>query len=446
MEKKETKFNAWIKRSITARMIVVGLLFVVLLIPLAFVDNLIQERKLRQEQVINEINNKWGEEVILSGAILKIPYKKVTEKELFNEETGRKEIISKETIENSYFFPKTLNINGEVATKPLNRSIYKSVVFTTEIKADGQFPSQEILNKSLPEGEILWDKATFMIQTSNLKGIRNTVEIVVNEKRLSMTPVYNNDGLRTIESEPFGSELIDNDLINFNFDLKINGSRSLKFIPLGSKTTAKVSSNWASPSFTGMFLPEDGSRKITKDGFEASWKVLQINRQFEQVFYGRMPDLSPFSFGTDLIIPVSEYVKSERTTKYGMLVIGLTLLVFLLIQLVSNIYIHPFQYIMVGLGLIMFYTLLISISEHSSFLKAYMISTAAVLALITIYSKSIFRSNKFSMLIGVTLFSIYSFIYVIIQLEDYALLVGSVGLFIILSAVMYFSKKIDWNA
>ena len=127
------------------------------------------------------------------------------------------------------------------------------------------------------------------------------------------------------------------------------------------------------------------------------------------------------------------------------MIIGLTLLVFLLIQISSKIPIHPFQYLMIGLALVMFYTLLISISEHQNYLNAYLISGAAVVTLITVYSKSILKNGKFTMLVLGSMFSLYSFIFVIIQLEDYALLVGSIGLFLILVLIMFASRKIDWS-
>ncbi|MEJ4089669.1 cell envelope integrity protein CreD [Galbibacter orientalis] len=446
MEQKRSKLVTWIQESITAKMFTVGMLILILLIPLAFVQDLIKERKHRQEEVVSEINNKWGNEIIISGPILKVPYKEIKEVKSLNSETNLYDIKKEEYTRYAYFFPETLNIDSKVKTKPLNRSIYKSVVFTSDITVEGKFPIINFELEALQPENILWNKATVIIQTSNLKGIRNTVETELGNEKFSMAPIYNNSALNTIESSPIDNfSMMNQKAINFKFELKINGSEAVKFIPIGKTTKASIASNWASPSFDGMFLPEDGSREISKDGFKASWKVLQINRQFEQTFYNSLPDLTPFAFGANLIIPVNEYAKSERASKYGFLVIGLTFLVFLLIQLVSKVYIHPFQYVMIGLALVMYYTLLISISEHSSFLKAYVIATLAVLALVSLYSKSILKSNKFAGLIGISLFALYGFIYVIIQLEDYALLVGSIGLFVILAAIMYFSKKIDWE-
>ncbi|HBC05477.1 MAG: cell envelope integrity protein CreD [Aequorivita sp.] len=446
MEQKKSRFRNWMRNSITARMLVVGFLLLVLLIPLEFVKSLINERAYRQEEVVREINQKWGNEVLLSGPIVKIPYKVISEEKIFNEKSNAYYTKTKETIENAYFFPDKLNITSNVDTKPLNRSIYESVVYSAAIGVKGNFPTIDFSDTDIPEENILWEKATVLLKTTNLKGIKTTPVVNLASEALSMTPQYSTEYLNTIQSnyvanakEIFAAPL------PFSFDLKINGSESLKFLPIGKETDATMKSNWHSPSFDGNFLPEDTNKEISKDGFTATWRILQINRQFEQSFFRHLPDLSAFAFGTKLIIPVDEYQKSERTAKYGILVIGLTLLVFLLIQLVSKVYIHPFQYMMIGLALVMFYTLLISISEHSNFFKAYAIAAFSVLALITVYSRAILKGFKFPLLICASLASLYGFIYVIIQLENYALLVGSIGLFLILAIIMFASRRIDWN-
>ena len=434
------------RNSITARMLVVGFLLLVLLIPLEFVKSLINERAYRQEEVVREINEKWGNEVLLSGPIVKIPYRVISEEKIFNEKTNSYYTKTKETVENAYFFPDKLNITSQVNTKPLNRSIYESVVYSASIEVKGNFPRIDFSNTDILEENILWEKATVILKTSNLKGIKTTPAVNLASEALLMTPQYSTEYLNTIQSNYItNAKEIFTAPISFSFDLKINGSESLKFLPIGKETDATMKSNWHSPSFDGNFLPDDTNKEINADGFAATWRVLQINRQFEQSFFGSLPDLSEFAFGTKLIIPVDEYQKSERTAKYGFMVIGLTLLVFLLIQLVSKIYIHPFQYVMIGLALVMFYTLLISISEHSNFFKAYAIAAFSVLALITVYSRAILKGFKFPLLICASLASLYGFIYVIIQLENYALLVGSIGLFLILAIIMFASRRIDWN-
>tara|TARA_B100001146_G_scaffold221449_1_gene231911 strand:- start:3433 stop:4728 length:1296 start_codon:yes stop_codon:yes gene_type:complete len=427
-------------------MLVVGFLFLILLIPLEFVKELIRERSQRKTEVTQEVNDKWGNEVTLSGPILKIPYNTYKEERIYNEQTKTFQTLTETLEQFAYVFPEALSINGTAQTKekPLKRGIYEAVVFTTALDVSGQFPKITTA-LDIPSDDILWDKISLLINTSNLKGIRNAIEVMVADQTMDIAPKFTKDYLNTLQSDVLPKTLFENDtLLDFSFHMKVNGSQGLHFVPLGKTTKVSLESNWHSPSFTGRYLPLDGSREISQDGFKASWQVLQINREFEQVFYNNMPDLSPYAFGTELIVPVDDYAKSERTAKYGILVIGLTLLVFLLIQLASKIYIHPFQYVMIGLALVMFYTLLIAISEHSSFLKAYLIAGGAVLALITGYSRLILKGLKFPMLIAASLSALYGFIYVIIQLEDYALLVGSIGLFAILATIMFVSRKIDW--
>jgi inner membrane protein len=446
MEQKKGKFTSWLRNSITARMLIVGFLLLVLLIPLEFVKTLISERAIRQKEVVNEINDKWGKEVLLSGPMLKVPYKVFKEDRIFNEKSKTYQTKTEVIVKNAYVFPNQLNIISNVNTKPLNRSIYESVVYTADIQINGNFPKLDFSEKDIKPEDILWDKITVLVKTSNLKGIKSTLEVNINNQQLTMAPLYDREYLTTIQSSYITNFTEnENSSLPFSFDVKINGSESLKFIPIGKETKAKMTSAWHSPGFDGMFLPDDETKTVSQDGFNAEWEVYQINRQFEQIFYGSLPDLTEFAFGTNFIIPVDEYQKTERTAKYGFMVIGLTLLVFLLIQLVSKIYIHPFQYVMIGLALVMFYTLLLSIGEHSSFLKAYAIASGAVLGLITIYSQVILKGFKFPLLICTSLASLYGFIYVIIQLENYALLVGSIGLFLILAIIMFASRKIDWG-
>ncbi|HET8837951.1 MAG TPA: cell envelope integrity protein CreD [Flavobacteriaceae bacterium] len=437
-----SKFGTWLRNSISARLLVVGFLLLILLIPLESVKSLIRERAMRQEKVTEEINQKWGKETIISGLILKIPYNTYKEIRIYDE-NEKKYLIKKEVnVKNAYFFPENLKITSNVETKPLNRSIYESVVFTSNVHVEGNFPEFDSIKLKVSAKDMLWDKARVLLKTSNIKGIRNLMQVEIGQKKLEMEP--GTDYKNTLQSEPiqkFGEKY--KNPLAFSFDVKMNGSKSLMFVPLGKETSVEMNSNWHSPSFDGNFLPK--SRKISADGFQASWEVFQLNRSFAQSYFGELPDLTEYALGTNFIVPVDEYQKTARTAKYGFMVIGLTLLVFLLIQLVSKIYIHPFQYAMIGLALVMFYTLLLSISEHSTFLSAYLIAAISVLTLIGLYSGTILKRKKFPLLICGSLATLYTFIYVIIQLEDYALLVGSIGLFLILAVIMFVSRKIDWD-
>ena len=429
MEHPEFETRPSFFQSTTAKMIMVGMLSLFLLIPLSFVQDLIVERNLRQKEVVAETTSKWGESVYFYGPILKIPYK---------------DPITLQ-IENAYFFPETLNNATSTDIKtPLQRSIYKSNVFTTKMQFDGTYSNPNFSKKNVPNENIFWDKSSIVIRTTNLKSVKDEVKIKIGATSYTFEPIRTNQANDTIESLETG--YIDFNAIKntgFNVNITYNGSKRISIAPIGKSTNAKMTSNWASPNFNGNFIPND--KQITDKGFEANWKISHFNRPFAQENFESLPNLSKYAFAVDFITPVDEYQQNERASKYGFLVIGLTFLIFFLIQSISKISIHIFQYVMIGIALIMFYTLLISVTEHSSFSFAYAIAGTAVVVLISLYSISILKDKKFPTFIGIALSILYTFIYVIIQLEDYALLVGSIGLFLILAAVMYFSRKIEWN-
>jgi len=447
--KDSNKFENWIKTSITARMLMVACLTLILLIPLSYINNLIGERSLRQKNVVQEINGKWGNAVLIYGPILKLPYNSYIETKTFNKESKTYTTKISTQLNYAYIFPEHLNTKSNVLSKTLKRGNFESAVFTTDMDFTGNFKKTLLDSKGINAKDILWDKASILVQTSNLKGIKSEVNLKINDNSYVLETNYNdskNSPLDALET----AYILEEDLpkegeMNFNFSLSFNGSNSIKLIPIGKTTRLEMNSNWPNPSFTGNFLPDDETKEISNNGFKAYWKVLQINRPFSQYYLNSLPNLSSYAFGTKFIVMVDEYQKSERSAKYGFLVIGLTFLVFFLIQTMSKVSIHPFQYLMIGLALTMFYTLLVSISEHSNFLKAYLIAGISVILLISLYSKSILKTLKFPMFIGASLSALYAFIYVIIQLENYALLVGSIGLFLILGILMFISRKIDWD-
>ena len=435
-------------QSTTAKMIMVGFLTLVLLIPLFFVQDLISERSQRKNEVTREVSNLWGSNIQFYGPILKIPYTSYDNYNVTDTKTGATTIQKKTTINYAYFFPNELtNSSKVIKNESLKRGIFNPIVFTANMNFKGNFTSPDFAKLNIAPENILWDKASIIVKTTNLKSIKSELKVELNSQKLSFEP-QNNDktDYSLLSTSVFDyKNLATNDKINFNFNIVYNGSNSLKFIPIGKVTNVSIDSDWQSPSFEGTFASNDTTKSISAKGFHADWKILDINRTFSQQYSNVLPDLDDYLFGVKLIETVDEYQQNERVSKYGFLVIGLTFLIFFLIQSISKINIHIFQYSMIGIALIMFYTLLISITEHSSFSLAYGISGIAVVALITLYSVSILKNKKFPLFIATSLSVLYAFIFVIIQMEDYALLAGSIGLFFILAAVMYFSRKIDWS-
>lgn len=441
--KNQGKFSFF--QSNTAKLIMVGILTLVLLIPLNLVQDLISERSTRKIEATQQIASTWGENVLLMGPILKVPYTISVETEVIDEKTKKKTIQVQTYTENAYFFPTELNYKTKVdKVDELKYGIYNAIVFKSKIATSGNFETLDFDKLEIEPKNILWDKATILVKTTNLKSIKS--ELLVNFNNQQLTLETNNDQdsyFDTLESNVFS--ITNESAKNFSFSIDYNGSESIEFIPLGKTTTTSIDAIWNSPSFIGYFAPNDTTKKITENDFHADWKIINVNRPFAQQYTEKLPNLQEYAYGVRLIETADQYQQNERASKYGFLVIGLTFLIFFLIQTISKINIHIFQYTMIGLALVMFYTLLISITEHSSFSFAYIIAASAVIIMLLLYSISILKNKKIAFFITAALALLYSFIFVIIQLEDYALLVGSIGLFLILGAVMYFSRKIDWS-
>jgi len=447
METQNNQKNVNFFHTKTARLLMVVVLILLLMIPLQLMNGLIKERESRQNDVISEISEKWGEEIVLYGPIIKIPYHVYTETEQYNKETKETIKIKKAILKYAYFFPEKLEEHFDVTNKPLYRGNYQAVVFNSKVDIEARFDQFDFSKHEIPNENVLWDKATVVIKTTNLKSIQNEVYLNMNAKRHTLEPVFEggSNALQTLQTNYI-------DLSNvkgkktIQFSLNYNGSQSIKTIPIGKVTTTSMESNWKDPSFSGNFLPNSETKVITEDGFEADWKILHVNRPFGQSFFDGLPHLIAYSYGVDFKLLNNDYQQNERASKYGLLVISLTFLVFFMVQIINNLRVHIIQYALIGVALVLFYSLLLSITEHSSFAFAYFISSLSVLFMITLYSWSFFKKFSHIAIISCSLIILYAFIFIIIQLDNYALLAGSIGLFVILALIMYFSRKVNWEA
>ncbi len=233
-----------------------------------------------------------------------------------------------------------------------------------------------------------------------------------------------------------------NQPLNFEIELKINGSEDLSVEALGKTTEVAMKSDWADPGFTGGFLPE--SRDVSANGFTANWKVTHLNRNFPQQWIDQKYNTHEAKLGVELLIPVDHYQKSMRSVKYAILFIALNFIVFIFIELKSKARIHPFQYSLVAFALLIFYALLTSIGEQTGFNLAYLISAVAVTLLISWYAFTILQNSRMTAWVALLQTGLYLFLFTILQLQDYALLAGSVGLFVILAILMNASRQIKW--
>lgn len=455
------RFNQWLKESITVKLVSIGFLILILLIPATWIESMIEERQHRAESVIAEVSNKWSGNQTLSGPILVVPYK---HRETIKIDKDQFEI--KESTRKAFFLPETLDINGTVNPEKLHRGIFDAVVYESSLTMKASFNKPDFKRLEIAEDMILWPEAHLIIAISDLRGIsKNPPVIKSGSKNLTSEPAqnigisthkfeqqvqpraYDDDGSYSIKSATgiaaplnWNIETDFASLTEINFNLK--GSSQLNFVPSGKTTSVKLSGPWPDPSFDGEFLP--ATREVSDTDFTATWNILHFNRPFSQQWKDSHQELVGSEFGLKLLVPVDQYQKSIRTAKYGILIIMLTFVALFLVEITQKIRIHPFQYILIGAALIIYYTLLLSFSEQVGYNVAYWISSIATVALVAAYSTSFLRNRRLSFMFTTLLVIFYSFIFIIILQQDFSLLIGSVGLFLIVATLMYFSRKVDW--
>jgi inner membrane protein len=272
----------------------------------------------------------------------------------------------------------------------------------------------------------------------------------VNNDLLTATPTYGNQALLT-DGLQVNIDLtgINQDKLTFNYTLDLTGSDELSFLQLGKTTDVQIDGDWNSPSFDGRFLPD--TRKITDNSFSAHWRMLYYNRPFPQQWSADDTLLNSqikqqnSAFGVKLRLPVDEYQKTTRTNKYAILIILLTFVSLFLTELIRKQKIHVFNYLLIGAAMIIYYSLLLSFSEQIGFNAAYLVASVATVTLITIFIASLLKNKLAALLFALILSVFYLFIFIIIQLEDFALMMGSIALFVIVALLMYFSRKINWD-
>ena len=427
------KHNIYLK---IAAIVVIALL---LLVPTTMIENLISEREATQQEAITEVSSKWSGEQTITGPFISIPYFRYV-KEYSQKDSTEKIVMVKDFI---HVLPNELKINSDIKPERRYRGIYEIVVYNSKVDISGKFNKINFESLDIPLQNIQFDKAYLNIGINDLRGIEKQINLKWNDKIFSFNPgVTSTDIIQSGINSSITLNAQDSSDYQFSFNLDLKGSQLLYFTPVGKITDINASSSWTSPSFNGAFLPD--SRNISEKGFSANWNVLHLNRNYPQMWTGGNYSVKESAFGIDLLLPVDNYQKSYRSIKYAILFIGFTFLVFFFIEILNKVFIHPIQYILVGIALIVFYTLLLSISEHIQYNFAFIISALATLLLVAGYIKAILNSSKLTALISGILLILYTFIFVVIQLQDFALLIGSIGIFIILGLVMYYSRKIDW--
>lgn len=471
-----------ISNSIILKLFVIFILVLIMMIPMSLVDDLVSERKNREQQVSSEIAAKWGRDQVIASPVLAVPYEFMNEI-VEKDNKGKDYVVQR--IEQDWIFLLPQNTRMQTTVKPesLKRGIYQSVVYNSEVLIEGMFDGFDAKQLPVSIDNIKWNEAQLVFGIQDVKGLSSNPE--VNWKNQSLPigiDIKNFDLFTNNMATSLPLLKIEDTKAGFQIKLKLRGSRSINFLPLANHTVIEADGTWGNPSFNGAYLPE--TREVSDSRFNASWNIPSFGRKLSQQWSAGNSRLYRFSgislaeanfdtymetdaavagasasavvranieAATDMdmvqinFLPeVNNYQKTTRVAKYGILVIVLTFASLFFTEVIKKQRIHLIQYVLIGAAMVLFYSLLLAISEHMGFNLAYLLAAIATTGLIASFIKMITKDTRTALLFMGILSLFYGFIFVLMQLRDYSLIVGTIGVFIILAVLMRMSTKINW--
>ncbi len=392
-------------KPLATKSLITAFLLLSLLIPISMVSSLVDERKLRQSEVYTDMSSSWGgENTVLGGIFLS-----------FANETA---------------MPEKSVIDGTITAEVRQKGIFKIPFYTANLIIKGSFNNASILDGKKTVNLSIFNNHSVEIKYVRINGVEVPFTLRANNNIPNSLIIgnYSSIGNRG-----------DTGKTEITVSASIKGIDRLMFQQLSRKTDISLKSNWKDPSFTGSTLPS--KRSVDQNGFQAEWEISSLMNSS-----GKSPQIlsEDDSFGVSLFMPVNVYSLTDRSIKYAILFIGFTFLAFFLFEIFGNLKIHPFQYLLVGFALTIFYLLLLSLSEFMNFTLSYFAASLATIGLIVMYSAKILLAKSRTFIMGLMLTILYSFLYILLQLDQYSLILGSVALFFVLASVMYLTRDVNW--
>ena len=421
-----------------SKLLVTLFIALLLMIPVSAIKDLMRERENRRDEAKTDVINQWGGWQHIAGPVLAVP----VEEEYTEHYSERTEVGIKRHY--LYILPDSLKMDGNIESQVREKGIFEIELYSGYFTLNGTFSKPEDPLWNLENGRILWDEARLILGLGDVKGLSQAVDLNWNG-----SPAKFQGGTSGTELFPAGisAETPFNDSRQVSFDMNVNlkGGGSINFFPMGEETTVSIESDWISPGFSGSFIPT--KRELDDSGFSARWDIQALARNYPQFWLDDevlWNDIYSSNFGVDFLTPIDGYFKSHRAIKYSMLFIFLPFITLFLFEIFAAGKLHPFQYIMIGLTVCMFFLLLLTLSEHMDFGEAYLIAGFASAALVSFYTGAVFRSVIKGGLMALLNALLYLYLYMALASEDYALLIGSLGLFTILGGIMILTRRINW--
>ncbi|WP_266157680.1 cell envelope integrity protein CreD [Dyella silvatica] len=428
-------------RTLTAKVLGVGLLALLMLIPLLQVHGLIAERQQLRETTVAKIAQGWGGPQVLGGLMLAVPAQRLvgtTQDSIPKVETSTEMVLADSV---------TMDVVMAVHTR--SYGIYSAPVYVSTVQMSGRFLPEDLAQfRHMSSAEWQNDKAELRLLLSDLRGLQEVTELTINGRPGRFASSAEHSGGLSSVVVPVDLNALGHQPIQFVVKLKVAGTESLQLLPLARTTDVHIQAPWPDPSFVGALLPQQ--RSVDAQGFSARWHMLDLNRSYGQHWGGKSEldagDLQSSAFGVQLYQPADVYQRNERASKYSLLFIALTFVAFFLLEVLRRLRVHPLQYLLVGAALTTFYVLLLALSEQIGFDWAYVVASMAVVIMVSGYATAMLQARRAGLLLGGVLALIYAMLYGLIVAEQYALLMGAMVLLVTLALMMYLTRRIDWYA
>jgi inner membrane protein len=424
------------------RMLMLGVLTLLLLIPEARIAGVIDERAHRRDEAVSEVTGKWGGEQQLMGPVLVVPYTahwsetNINGTQVAHAETRR-----------AYFLPETLNVVARVAGEDRSRGIFAVTVYGVDLQLSGWFGPPDLDVLGINPADVDWSKTTLAMAISDVRAIQSTPTLRWDGDEHPFLPGTEAPGLDESGIHVAVPMTQSKTAIPFSFPVSLHGSEGLWFAPFARDTRVDVASTWPSPSFQGSFLPS--ARTVGDDGFGARWNIPYLGRSYAQAWKEELKPthaIEASRFGVLLVSPVDAQRMAQRSVKYASLFVLLTFAAIWLVEVLAARRVHPIQYLLIGAALCLFFLLELSLAEHLPFALGYTLASSAVVGAVAGYAYSVLGSARRGLSIAAVVASLYGYLYTLLMAEDFALLVGSVGLFGVLVLFMWLSRRVDWYA
>ncbi len=437
-------------KSLAFKFAAIGLLIAVLIAALSSIGRLVVERQARRDAVIQDIAQSSSGEQQLTGPMLIVPYEK-TEQEWRENDHGDRHLEERHLTGQIHLLPEALLIDGNMRTERRTRGIYEARLYhaNLKIKADFAVPPQYGVGSN--SAAFRFGIPYFAVGVTDIRGIESPLRATLDGSPLALLPGTGTallaGGLHADIPSMHPEKATH---LQLAIELPLLGTSGFHVVPLGRETQVNATSNWPHPSFTGDFLPVE--RKVGANGFEAHWATSFFSTNLEEVLQ-RCDDHDQAScaafngrqLGMSFIDPVDQYLKTDRAIKYALLFITLTFAGFFLFDALKKLPVHPVQYGLVGAALALFYLILLSLSEHIGFGMAYLLSSAACVSLIAFYASHVLKSIARGLGFGSGLAVLYGCLFGLLTADDYALLMGSLLIFALLTAVIVLTRNVDWS-